>query len=30
MIARLIGALIILAGVVGWWYAAKKMPKDDK
>jgi hypothetical protein len=28
MLVKLIGALLTLAGIVGWWYAAKRMPKD--
>ena len=28
MMATLIGVLLVVGGIVGWWYAAKRMPKD--
>lgn len=30
MVARIIGALIMILGIFGWWYAAKKMSKDNE
>lgn len=29
MAARIIGAVIMLIGVVAWWYAAKRMNKTS-
>ncbi len=27
-VVRLIGAVIVLMGIGGWWYAVKNMPKS--
>ena len=27
--ATIVGVLLVVGGIVGWWYAAKKMSKES-